>query len=178
MEALHCGMMMHTISIITVHVFLIRPRLLLLCVPTIHQWHCECRSHNLGAQRARYWSCSVLLVLRLSRLLRLSSHTTISLNTSSTLSSGSPEVKACHISGYSLIVLSRLLARSYNALLTSGSVTVSASPCTTKNGKVTCNHHHPRYKLCSAWSMIRGEARNLNYDGPNSRYTNKLIIVE
>lgn len=68
---------------------------------------------------------------------RLFSHDIISENTTSTLASGSPEVKPCHIPWYSFIVLSLLLARSYNALLTSGSVTVSASPCNTKNGRVT-----------------------------------------
>ena len=58
-------------------------------------------------------------------------------NTISMFSSGSPDVKPCHIPGYNFIVLSLLLAFSYNALLTSGSVTISASPCNTKNGSVT-----------------------------------------
>lgn len=66
-----------------------------------------------------------------------SSHNMMSEKTISMLSSGSPAVRACHIPGYSFMVLSALLARSNSALLTSGSVTVSASPCSTKNGSVT-----------------------------------------
>ncbi|RHN81113.1 hypothetical protein MtrunA17_Chr1g0195511 [Medicago truncatula] len=57
--------------------------------------------------------------------------------TSSIFSSGSPAVKPCHIPGYNFMVLSTLLALSYNALLTSGSVTLSSSPCNTKKGNFT-----------------------------------------
>lgn len=45
------------------------------------------------------------------------------------------------------MVLSLLLALSYSALLTSGSVTVSASPCSTKNGRVTYSKQRKWNKL-------------------------------
>jgi hypothetical protein len=71
-------------------------------------------------------------------LVCLTSQSMMSANTISTFSSGSPDVRPCHIPGYSFMVLSILLARLYSALLTSGSVTVSASPCNTKKGSRTC----------------------------------------
>ncbi|RHN48959.1 hypothetical protein MtrunA17_Chr7g0269381 [Medicago truncatula] len=83
-----------------------------------------------------------------SLLACLSSHVMMSSKTFSMLSSGSPDVKPCHIPGYNLIVLSLLLALSYNALLTSGSVTVSVSPCNTKNGKLTL------YKVSSRFMLV------------------------
>ena len=49
-------------------------------------------------------------------------------NTSAMLSGGSPEVRACHIPGYSLMALSELLADSNNNWLTDGSVTMSSPP--------------------------------------------------
>ena len=73
--------------------------------------------------------------------LRSLSQATMSAKTISTFSSGSPAVRPCHIPEYSLIVLSVLAARSYNARLTSGSVTVSALPCRMKKGIFTCQKH-------------------------------------
>lgn len=87
------------------------------------------------------WCWLDLMVLVTLSPERLSSHDKMSEKTISMLSSGSPDVKPCHIPGYIFIVLSTLLARSYRALLTSGSVTVSASPCKTKNGIVTCRRN-------------------------------------
>lgn len=74
----------------------------------------------------------------LSSLVCFSSQVMMSTKTISTFPSGSPDVRPCHIPGYNLMVLSVLLAFSYSALLTSGSVTVSASPCNTKKGSLTC----------------------------------------
>lgn len=94
----------------------------------------------------------------------------MSRKTMSILWSGSPLVRACHISGYNLMVLSLLLARSYNALLTSGSVTVSASPCITKNGILTSSN-------LSSISMLVLNTSNAVFSLGLSWYINLFLLI-
>mmetsp|Transcript_7912 Transcript_7912/g.28081 ORF Transcript_7912/g.28081 Transcript_7912/m.28081 type:complete len:226 (-) Transcript_7912:417-1094(-) len=58
-------------------------------------------------------------------------------NRRSTFSLVSPTVSACHAPSYRMMVLSALTAWSCNAREMAGSVTTSASPCTTRKGSVT-----------------------------------------
>jgi hypothetical protein len=64
-------------------------------------------------------------------------HLMMSPNTISMFSLGSPEVKAWHIPGYNVNVLSLHFANVYSSSLTLGSVTTSAPPWTMMNGRVT-----------------------------------------
>lgn len=63
----------------------------------------------------------------------------ISLKTLSMMSSGSPSSREWKEWSYRLSVLSWLLALSYNALLTDGSVTLSSFPCRISSGRDTCS---------------------------------------
>ncbi|KAF5805839.1 hypothetical protein HanXRQr2_Chr05g0214161 [Helianthus annuus] len=86
----------------------------------------------------------------------------MSWNTISMFSVNSPYVRECHISGYNLNILAKLEAVSYRSLLTVGSVTLSASPCPTKNGNLTSWSLFSRSKLTfSSWLAVCKRSRPL-----------------
>lgn len=116
----------------------------------------------------------------------------MSSNTRSIISSGSPSRREWYESSYRLRFLSRLLAFSYSALLTDGSVTLSSFPCKINNGNDTCviissvvdlsNKHsfHELLMIINTWMLMISAVQTMEFRWfrPSKKGINKINLKQ